>query len=63
MLKNLLNYADNQSQNLDNFSVTGHLQKTFVIFSKFLALGVCLWGGGVGGGWGVWVHWLKKENF
>ena len=54
MLKNLLNYADNQSQNLDSFSVTEHLQKTFVIFSKFLALG---------GGGGVWVHWLKKENF
>ena len=53
MLKNLLNYADNQSQNLDSFSVTEHLQKTFVIFSKFLALG----------GGGVWVHWLKKENF
>ena len=53
MLKNLLNYADNQSQNLDSFSVTEHLQKTFVIFSKFLALG--------GGGGGV--HWLKKENF
>ena len=44
MLKNLLNYADNQSQNLDSFSVTEHLQKTFVIFSKFLALG----GGGLG---------------
>ena len=45
MLKNLLNYADNQSQNLDSFSVTEHLQKTFVIFSKFLALGG---GGGLG---------------
>ena len=57
MVKNLLHYADNQFQNLDSFSIIEHLQKTFVMFSKFLALGG--WGGG-GGGSGALV---KKKIF